>query len=62
MTPPLTRSAVMLGRVLVTLAALAVLVVVTVPLVVNRAGWDAWAIFGTGAVVAGYGVWDGRAR
>ena len=63
MTEPLnTRSALMLGRVLVGAAALTVLTVVTVLLIVHRAGWDAWAILTVGALVAGYGAWDERAR
>ena len=62
MTRHLDPPAVMLGRLLVAGAALTVFGVVTVLLVVNHAGWDAWAILTTGALVTGYGVWGGRAR
>ena len=62
MNAPLhTRSAVMLGRVMVT-ALVVLLVVVVVVLVARRADWDAWAILGVGALVTAFGVWDGRAR
>ena len=62
MTRPLDSTATMLGRVLIAAAALTVFAVVTVLLVTRHAGWDAWAILGVGALVTGYGVWDGRAR